>query len=166
MTEKKVGARMGRPTKPTEQKRKAGNPGKRPLPEPLQVVPAVEGPPKAPKGLEAAGKAVWAAVWDQGQTWLASSDEILVGLLCETVDEREEWQKIVDDEGWSVTTTRGSKALHPAVPQLRALDQQVVGILSLLGFTPTDRSRLGLTEVKRLTHLADLVTRRRGEFGR
>jgi hypothetical protein len=49
----------GRPPKPTERKRKAGNPGKRPIREPLSILPAIEGPPKPPESLEDAGMALW-----------------------------------------------------------------------------------------------------------
>jgi hypothetical protein len=42
---------------------------------------------------------------------------------------------------------------------LRELDRQLVANLSLLGFTPTDRSRLGVAEVKRQSKLEDLKAR-------
>jgi hypothetical protein len=42
---------------------------------------------------------------------------------------------------------------------LRDLDRQLVANLSLLGFTPTDRSRLGVAEVKRQSKLEELRSR-------
>jgi hypothetical protein len=36
---------------------------------------------------------------------------------------------------------------------LRDLERQLVANLSLLGFTPTDRSRLGVAEVKKISKL-------------
>jgi len=43
---------------------------------------------------------------------------------------------------------------------LRALDRQLVSNLSLLGFTPSDRARLGLVKVKERTMLDGLLERR------
>jgi hypothetical protein len=42
---------------------------------------------------------------------------------------------------------------------LRDLDRQLVANLSLLGFSPTDRSRLGVAEVKRQSKLEELRSR-------
>jgi hypothetical protein len=39
---------------------------------------------------------------------------------------------------------------------LRELDRQIVSNLSLLGFTPSDRSRLGVAEVKAVSKLEAL----------
>jgi P27 family predicted phage terminase small subunit len=161
-----VGRRPGRRPKPTERKRRAGNPGKRRLPEPAQLVPATDRPPKAPAGLQAPGKALWRGVWAEGSGWLAPTDAPLVRLLADNADEREALRSVVEDEGHFFTTPKGYKALHPAVGQLRAVESQMISILSLLGFTPTDRARLGLAEVKTMTSLADLMQRRRRELGR
>jgi hypothetical protein len=43
---------------------------------------------------------------------------------------------------------------------LRELDRQIVSNLSLLGFTPSDRSRLGVAEVKAKTRLEELLERK------
>jgi hypothetical protein len=43
---------------------------------------------------------------------------------------------------------------------LRELDRQIVSNLSLLGFTPSDRSRLGVAEVKAKSKLEELMERR------
>ena len=46
------------------------------------------------------------------------------------------------------------------------LEQRVVTNLGLCGFTPADRARLGLTEVRKLTGLAELASRRSHAIGR
>jgi len=43
---------------------------------------------------------------------------------------------------------------------LRQLDKQLVSNLSLLGFTPSDRSRLGLVQVNAKSKLEELMERR------
>ena len=45
---------------------------------------------------------------------------------------------------------------------LRQLDKQLVSNLSLLGFTPSDRSRLGLVQVKTRSKLQELMERKHG----
>jgi hypothetical protein len=43
---------------------------------------------------------------------------------------------------------------------LRELEKSIYSNLSLLGFTPTDRSRLGVAEVKKMSKLEELMTRK------
>lgn len=77
-------------------------------------------------------------------------------MTCEMVDER--WNlrvKVMQSD--DAAMRRG----------LRELDKQIVSNLSLLGFTPSDRSRLGVAEVKAKSKLEELMERRanRGEDG-
>jgi hypothetical protein len=69
-------------------------------------------------------------------------------MTCEMVDER--WNlriKVMKDN--RPEERRG----------LRELDKQLVNNLSLLGFSPTDRTRLGVAEVKRRSKLEELKQR-------
>jgi P27 family predicted phage terminase small subunit len=148
------------PPKPIEKKRKAGNPGKRRLPEPVSIVSAQEHAPAPPAGLEEPGSVVWRRAWDAGSDWLAPGDLTILEILCRQIDEIARWQEIVDREGVTFTTRGGMIRVHPAVGQIRELEQRVVTNLGLCGFTPADRARLGLTEVRKLSGLADLAARR------
>ena len=157
---------MPNPPKPAEKKRKAGNPGKRRLPEPVSVVLAQEHAPTPPAGLQEPGSVVWRRAWDAGSDWLAPGDVTILELLCRQVDEIARWQAIVDRDGVTFTTRGGFIRVHPAVGQIRELEQRVVTNLGLCGFTPADRARLGLTEVRKLSGLADLAARRADALGR
>jgi hypothetical protein len=42
---------------------------------------------------------------------------------------------------------------------LRELDRQIVSNLSLMGFSPSDRSRLGVAEIKSKSKLQELLER-------
>jgi P27 family predicted phage terminase small subunit len=158
--------RTGRPPKPVEVKRRAGNPGKRPLPEPLRVLEPLDGPPDPLKRLQRAGVGLWELIWRDGQDWLTPADVPLVQLLCEAADERERWLRAVQREGATYTNGTGRVWLHPGIGQSRALGQQMVSMLGQLGFTPADRARLGLAEVRRMAGLADLLQRRQHDLGR
>lgn len=142
-------ATRGRPPKPTEIKRLTGNPGKRKLPTEgsLVLLPSMYEVPEPPRPLiTQAAKDLWERVWSMGQTWLSPTTDIeLLLMTCENVDER-----------WNLRV----KVLKDNRPEerrgLRDLERQIVTNLSLLGFTPTDRTRLGVAEVKRVSKLEEL----------
>jgi len=140
---------MGRPPKTIEQKRALGNPGKRPLPTEgsLVLLPSMYEIPEPPRPIVTeAAKALWNRTWTMGQTWLSPQTDIeLLLMTCEMVDER-----------WNLRI----KVLQDNRPEerkgLRDLERQLIANLSLLGFTPTDRSRLGVAEVKKISKLEAL----------
>jgi hypothetical protein len=141
-------APRGRPPKPIEQKRLTGNPGKRTLPDQKELVllPSAYDIPEPNRPLGSAGTELWERIWGMGQTWLSPQTDIeLLLMTCEMVDER-----------WNLRI----KVLQDNRPEerkgLRDLERQLVANLSLLGFTPTDRSRLGVAEVKKISKLEAL----------
>jgi hypothetical protein len=144
-------APRGRPPKPIEQKRLTGNPGKRALPDQKELVllPSAYAIPEPSRQLLTAGQELWDRIWGMGQTWLSYNTDVdLLLMTCELLDERRNLRIQVLQNN----RTDERKAL-------RELDRQLVANLSLLGFTPTDRSRLGVAEVKRQSKLEDLKAR-------
>lgn len=142
----------GRPSKPIEQKRLLGNPGKRAMPDENEVVllEQAEGTPEPPRPLLKYGNDLWERVWSMGATWVSKNTDLeLLTMTCEMVDER-----------WNLRV----KVMQSDDPKmrrgLRELDKQIVSNLSLLGFTPSDRSRLGIAEVKAKSKLEELMERR------
>jgi hypothetical protein len=142
----------GRPSKPIEQKRLLGNPGKRAMPDENSVVllQQVEQTPEPPRPLLKYGNDLWERVWSMGATWVSDKTDLeLLTMTCEMVDER--WNLRVKVMQSDDTAMRRG---------LRELDRQIVSNLSLLGFTPSDRSRLGVAEVKAKSKLEELMDRR------
>jgi len=142
----------GRPSKPIEQKRLLGNPGKRALPEvgALQILPGISEIPEPTRPLLKYGRELWDRVWEQGLNWISPNTDFEILLMtCEMIDER--WNLRV-----KVMQTDESKLRRG----LRELDRQIVSNLSLLGFTPSDRSRLGVAEVKAISKLEELMERK------
>ena len=129
---------MPTPRTPNEVKRRRGNPGKRPLPPASAVhqLPRVLEPPEPSRELEAAGRDAWDRLWRGGASWLAASDEPIMMILCEAIDERVGLRKIVLDEGY----WRDRVAL-------RSLEKEIHQLLGVCGFSPAARSRLGIAEV-------------------
>jgi hypothetical protein len=141
----------GRPSKPIEVKRKLGNPGKRPLPEgnALQILEPVVSIPDPARPLLKYGREFWDKVWGSGLSWIsANTDAELLLMTCELVDER--WNlrvRVMQSNDW-----RERRAL-------RELDDRIIRNLSLLGFTPADRSKLGVAEVKAISKMEALKRR-------
>lgn len=141
------------PPKPTEMKRRTGNPGKRALPDPAKVIalPAADGIPDPLRPLGTEGRRSWDRIWSGGAVWLSPASDIEVAqAFCETVDERESLRLLVmSGEGdWRDRVA------------LRNLDAQVKTYLSSLGFTPVDRTRMGVAEVKQMSKLDALRARK------
>ena len=142
----------GRPTKPIEQKRLIGNPGKRPLPEQsaIMLIPQASQTPEPARPLLKYGQELWDRVWESGINWISPNTDLEILLMtCELIDER--WNLRV-----RVMTDNNPKDRRG----LRELDKQIVSNLGLLGFTPSDRSRLGVAEVKKMSKLEELMSKK------
>lgn len=145
-------AQRGRPPKPVEQKKMLGNPGRRPLPDEdvMEVLPAAREVPDPPRSLAADGFTLWARIWQSGIGWVSPDTDIeLLLMVCESLDER---TVLVEQ----VKETRDPKDRRA----LRALNSEIMSSLSLLGFTPADRTRLGVAQVKAKTRLEEMIARR------
>lgn len=103
------------------------------------ILPGQRTPPKPPRALKRDGKGLWDRAWSLAHTWLSPQTDIdMLLVTCEALDEREVLRKLV----------MGGEADRFDRAALRQLDKQINDSLGLLGFTPTDRSRLNIAEVK------------------
>lgn len=141
----------GRPPTPVEIKRKTGNPGKRKLPKPmeLELLPMAERVPVPTRPLLKPGQRLWDDVWNAGIQWISPSTDMEILLMtCELVDER--WNlriKVMNSDDMGMAR------------RLDSLSNQIVRNLSLMGFTPSDRTRLGVAEVRRASKIEELQRR-------
>ena len=104
------------------------------------------GEPLRPLGEQ--GKQFWDSVFGVGELWISiKTDTQLVQLIAEQIDRRE--------------TLRDYVAAHPdewhMTKQLNDVEVLIVKNLSLLGFTPADRTRLGLISTKTKSKLEELM---------
>jgi hypothetical protein len=105
-----------------------------------------QGVPEPQSELGESGLAFWSQAW--ATPWLSQlSDYWLVLITAQALDERDEVRSALADS----PTDRRLRAT------LRELDKQIINSYSLLGFTPTDRSRLGVAEVKKESKLEQLM---------
>jgi hypothetical protein len=143
---------MPNPPKPIEQKRLIGNPGRRPLPKDAVELPQLDMRPAPLRPLGDTGTAFWDEAWNKGQLWLGRTDAWLVQLTAEMLDERDELRVILAER-----VAKGDSDSWRDRRQLRDLERALISNLSLMAWTPVDRSRYGLAEVKAKSKLAEFM---------
>jgi len=137
--------------KPAELKRALGNPGKRALPDSSAVM-VIEGGYREPlRVLGDAGGQLWREVFEVGGLWISQRTDVhLLQMVCELLDRRE----LLREAFLNDPTERKVNM------SLLETEKLIQSSLSLLGFTPSDRARLGLAEVKKESKLDEMLARR------
>lgn len=165
MATKPTGRPNGRPPKPMEIRRDGDTPKSFRMPAapmpgeglaPANGIPIP--PPLGPDGLQ-----MWNDLWTAGQRWMnPESDSSMMIMLCQAVDESEQIRRALalGEVKRYYTLANGQQVTHPMVTQLRELRAQITSWLSAMGFSPTDRARLGLAEVRMPNELDELQARR------
>lgn len=121
-----------------------------PLPEPHRPLMR-----NANGGLGAGGQ-LWRLIWESASPWLRRDMDVeLVMLVCEQTDER----TLLRDRMFRIGLDWRERAA------LRVLEKQIASNLAQLGFTPTDRARLGMTNtsVDALQEFRDRVAAKRAQ---
>ena len=142
---------MPNPPKPVELKALQGNPGRRPILE-NEVVAVDFGAASAPPDLGPSGSSLWATVYEAGELWVSSRTDVhLVEQVCRQMDRvaglRELWLEDPADRGVNTSLLETEKAVQSG--------------LSLLGFTPADRTRLGLVSARAKSKLEEIMAMKR-----
>lgn len=147
---------MGRNPKPTEQKRLLGNPGRVKLPDPAKVIalPQVSG--EAPLELSSKAQELWRKLRDQAP-WIANTDSPLMMELCSKMDFRDQLKEQLAQSSPVLYTEKGYAYANPLVGMISSTEDDIIRILSLLGLTPADRTKLGVAEVKARGKLQELL---------
>jgi hypothetical protein len=142
---------MVNPGKPAEVKRLVGSRHYQPG-ESVTFLPEVEVMPEPLRVLGPSGLELWKRIWSMGKVWLSLSTDIdVLQILCEQLDERDALRELVmsDAEAWRERAA------------LRELEKSIRSNLSILGFTPTDRMKLGVAEVQKMSKLEELMAMKR-----
>jgi hypothetical protein len=135
-------ARTGRPPKPLEQHKRTGTwNATRHGKKQGALIAAVEPVDLEPYEQDAAQ--VFVEIMQAGAPWLARTDAIRLAMLRESLEERARLVPVAE------SSTEARK-------QLRELNKEISEWLSLLGFDPAARARLGLAEVKAASTLEKL----------
>jgi hypothetical protein len=142
---------MPNPPKPVELKALQGNPGRRPILE-NEVVAVDFGAVSVPPDLGPSGSSLWHTVYEAGELWVSSRTDVhLVEQVCRQMDRvaglRELWLADPADRGVNTSLLETEKAVQSG--------------LSLLGFTPADRTRLGLVSARAKSKLEEIMAMKR-----
>jgi hypothetical protein len=141
---------MANPGKPAEEKRRIGSRNYKPADD-LIMLEKVSSMPVPLRRLGDSGLALWNRTWQMGQVWLSANTDIeLLQMTCEQLDERDLLLEYVFENTDNCRFERSA---------LRELDKSIRTNLSLMGFTPTDRMKLGVAEVKRMSLIEEMMTR-------
>jgi len=111
----------------------------------LLHLPQIKG--DAPLHLSEAGAKMWTDVRAMAP-WIANTDGKLLIELCEKMDKKYELKEKLAASDFVLYTDKGYAYANPLFGMLNTVENDIVKLLSLLGLTPTDRSKLGVAEVK------------------
>ena len=142
---------MPNPPKPAELKILQGNPGKRSLRTNDGIAPLDYGYVEPLRPLGVVGRQFWDSIFGAGELWISiKTDTALVQMLCEAYDRRERLREL-----WELDPVD-----RPLNMTLIDVEKQIISGLSLLGFSPADRTRLGLVSAKTKTKLEELLAKK------
>ena len=154
---------MARRPEPLERKQaKARGNGR--TPGGREIVPAQytlikrEDAPPAPRGLQRRGRAEWTKIWASGPWLFPAQDYAWVEQVVQAYDAIDIFRKRVDEDGLVAKGYAGQVVAHPLIAEIRKCEETIRKCLSILGFSPTDRARLGLAEVKKETALQEYLS--------
>lgn len=155
----------GRPPKPIERKRATGrtpttDAGGRQLPAVRTTIVKAVDVPDAPSGLQVRGSREWVNIWEAGSAWLApAQDYHWVEMIVRAYDDIEEFRARVRTDGLIQQGSMGQVIAHPLIASIRQAEASIQKCLSILGFSPSDRARLGLAEIKAQSKLQDMMSK-------
>jgi P27 family predicted phage terminase small subunit len=153
---------MGNPPKPNELKRAQGNPGKRPMKALATVTKIPQATAKAPEHLSPASQELWTRLRETA-FWISNTDQSSLQLLCEKLDRRAEVIAKLQSSDFVLFTDKNYAYANPLVGMLSTIETEITKLFSLLGLTSTDRSRLGVAEVRVRSKLEELAQARQNK---
>ena len=132
----------------------AGN--RLPAPVELRVVESV--PPEPPATLGETGREAWERIF--AASWVQPGyDVAAVTRLCEMYEQRESMRESLRKDGWMLWTANGVPKSNPLVGHMGRLDNEIHHLEVEFGLTPAARSRLGYSEVRRVSKLDEMMRR-------
>jgi hypothetical protein len=145
---------MPNPPKPAELAMLQGNPRQHKIKTNDAIAPMEYGYVEPPDDLRESGLELWNKIFGAGELWISiRTDTQLVAQVCRQLDRRDELSRRFWDEPESRVVNMS----------LLETEKAVVNGLSLLGFTPADRTRLGLVSARTKSKLQELMDAKRGE---
>lgn len=118
--------------------------------------------PEPPEGLKERGSAEWGKIWNAGKAWLHPAEDYhWVEQISRAYDDIAGFRAEVEKTGLIVKGYAGQQTANPLLREIDAQQATIRKCLSQLGFSPTDRAKLGLAEIKVRSGLQDLQNRQK-----
>lgn len=114
-------------------------------------------PPPMPEGLGERGQVEWRKIWAAGKWLWPDQDYAWVEQVSRAYDDLAIFRSEVAAMGLTVEGYNGQTVANPLIAEMRRCEDTIRKCLSQLGFSPTDRARLKLTELKGASELQRLV---------
>jgi P27 family predicted phage terminase small subunit len=155
----------GRPPKPLEKLKATQRnsttkaDGRALVPAPVQTTPD-RSVPELPEGVEGRGAVEWERVWTAGFWLKRDQDWPWVEMIARGYQDIEIYRREVADMGLTVTGYAGQVVANPLLNEIRKIETSIRQCLQVLGFSPTDRAKLNLAEVKAQDAFEDFMSRK------
>ena len=145
---------MARRPEPIErqQSKARGNgrtPGGREIVKAQYTLVKREDAPPMPRGLAVRGRKEWTKIWASGPWLNPDQDYAWVEMIARAYDDIGTFRARIENDGLIVTGYAGQTVAHPLIAEIRKCEAVIQKCLSILGYSPTDRARLGMAEVKK-----------------
>jgi len=121
--------------------------------------------PEAPVELGDRGQVEWQKIWEAGFWLKAEQDYAWIEQIAYAYDQIKEFREKVKEDGLVVTGYAGQVVAHPLIAEIRKCEATIRECLSKIGFSPTDRARLGIMEAKAQTALQQMIEAQRQNAG-
>lgn len=119
-----------------------------------------------PFGLEGRGLVEWEKIWTAGKSWLHPNEDYhWVEQISHAYNDMEEFRRQIAIQGLTVKGYAGQVAANPLIKEVRECERTIRSCLSAIGFSPTDRARLGLAEIAAQNGLQKLQNKTRKNEG-
>jgi P27 family predicted phage terminase small subunit len=115
--------------------------------------------PVLPSTVTGRGAEEWEKVWTAGFWLKRDQDYHWVEMIAQAYADIEVFRRQVQAEGLIATGYAGQVVAHPLIAEIRKCEATIQKCLSVLGFSPTDRARLAITEAKAQNALQDMIDR-------
>lgn len=114
-------------------------------------------PPPMPEGLGPRGTVEWTKIWLAGYWLWPDQDYAWVEQAARAYDDIDAFRKEIAEIGLTVQGYNGQTVANPLIAEVRKAEDTIRRNLSTLGFSPSDRARLKLTELKGAKAAKDLL---------
>ena len=152
--------------KPEELKRKQGTLRTKSTQSFLNVGVSPQVIPNAPLEYSPDSLDLWARVWISCALWLKpEADREIVLRYCDLIAERKSTRTRIDTEGELSEGYNGQPRPHPLLNRLGVIDRTLMALEDRLGLNPSERGRMGHTEIKAKSKLDQLIEDRQKKAG-